>query len=179
MIAWRNGLKIVNFHSPAVVGWAKMALQVVLGAIFLWHFFMPTHEALIIVSNAQAKEATKRVIGGPCEYQSYPGQATIASIRKIVRSENVSEPSYESYEVIFTFSTKEKVKETYGRVQGKRFRLKLANSWHPGPKFLKKYAIEEWKRFDCTLNVITKGSCTPTVFEFPTIDLADYFEALR
>jgi len=52
----------------------------------------------------------------------------------------------------------------------------LKNSGYPGPKFLEKYGIEAGKSFECHLKVIVKGTCTPILFEFPTIDLRDYFE---
>ena len=52
----------------------------------------------------------------------------------------------------------------------------LTNSWYPGPEFIEKYGIEVDKQFDCSLQLITKGTCTPVIFEFRQIDAADYFE---
>ena len=51
------------------------------------------------------------------------------------------------------------------------------NSWYPGPRFLERYGIAAGKSFACTLNVISQGTCTPTVFDFQGIDRADYFES--
>ncbi len=47
---------------------------------------------------------------------------------------------------------------------------------YPGPQFLEKYGIGVGKVFDCYLKVIIKGTCTPMLFEFPSIRLDDYFE---
>jgi|GEM_PF-970479 len=122
---------------------------------------------------------TPRVSGGPCEYKIYKGLARIISIRKKEMPKGYGGPSHESYEVKFSFSTEEEIKEAHGKVEGREYTLKLTNSWYPGPKFLKKYGIEEGKSFDCDLKVITKGTCSPVLFDFPTIDLSDYFESRR
>ena len=79
--------------------------------------------------------------------------------------------------VKFSFFTEEEIKEAHGKVEGKEFLLTLANSWYPGPKFLRKYGIEVDRSFDCYLKVITKGTCTPILFDFPAINLSDYFES--
>lgn len=54
--------------------------------------------------------------------------------------------------------------------------LRLKNSWYPGPRFIKKYAIAPGKSFACTLRIITRGTCTPILFDLPKIDTADYSE---
>lgn len=109
------------------------------------------------------------VIGGQCEYKKYKGQAKIVSISK-------REAPEDGYEVRFSFHTDETVKERHGQVEGKEHLLLLENSSYPGPKFLRKYRIKVGKRFVCYLKVITRGTCTPVLFDFPTIDLGDYFE---
>jgi hypothetical protein len=113
-------------------------------------------------------ESTKKpVFGGQCEYNKYRGQAKIISVRK-------KDLPNESYEVKFCFHTDEIIAEAYGQVEGKEYLLLLDNSSYPGFKFLNKYGIENGKYFDCYLKVITRGTCTPILFDFPTIDLSDY-----
>ena len=120
---------------------------------------------------------TQRVVGGPCEYKSYRGIATITSVRE---TKEDPEPrgglSCQGHVVRFSFSSDEKIEESYGNVEGKEYTLKLKNSWNPGAKFLKKYGIEAGRNFECYLKVITRGTCAPVLFDFPTIDLGDYFE---
>ena len=132
-----------------------------------------------ISSEGSAGNVTPIVTGGPCEYRIYDGEARIISIRRKELPTGYGGPSHESYEVKFSFSAEEAIKEAHGKVEGKQYTLKLTNSWYPGPKFLEKYGIEEGKSFDCYLKVITKGTCTPVIFDFPTIDLSDYFESRR
>ena len=123
------------------------------------------------------KMQTQRVVGGPCEYKSYGGIATITSVRETKEgSESRGGHPYQGHEVRFTFFPDEKIEKSYSSVEGKEYTLKLTNSWNPGAKFLKKYGIEESRNFECYLKVITKGTCTPVLFDFPTIDLSDYFE---
>jgi len=112
---------------------------------------------------------SKPVVGGQCKYRKYRGLAQIVCIRKRgVRNKD--------YEVRFSFHTDEIVKERHGHVEGKEYLLLLENSTYPGPEFLRKYGIEVGKHFNCYLKVITRGTCTPVLFDFPTIDLGDYFE---
>lgn len=118
-------------------------------------------------------------VGGLCEYSKYKGKAIIVSIIPKTSSDYSAGPLYEGYEVKFRFVAEEEIKETHGKIEGKEYVLTLTNSWYPGPKFLRKYGIEEGKRFDCFLHVITKGVCTPIMFDFPAIDRSDYFEIER
>ena len=109
--------------------------------------------------------------------ERYEGIARIVSVQKKEMPKGYRGPSHESYEVKFSFSAEEKIKEPHGRVEVKEHTLKLTNSWYPGPKFLRKYGIEVDRSFDCYLKVITKGTCTPILFDFPAINLSDYFES--
>jgi hypothetical protein len=111
--------------------------------------------------------------GGPCAYKKYRGRAKIISIKP--KHEN-SGYSHEIFEVKFAFTPDRKVDEPFAQTDGKQFELQLTNSWYPGPRFLKKYGIEVGKEFDCYMKVITRGTCTPVIFEFPSIKLDDYFE---
>lgn len=117
------------------------------------------------------KVSKERLVGGQCEYKQYEGHAKIISITKIADS-----ISYlpERYEVKFIFTPEREIKESFAQTEGREFLLMLSNSSYPGPKFLKKYGIEIDRVFDCYLRVITKGTCTPILFEFPSIRLDDY-----
>ena len=133
-----------------------------------------------VVSGTDRGEETRRqrVLGGPCEYKSYRGVATITSVRETEEGpESRGGSPCQGYVVRFSFSPDEKIEESYGNVEGKEYTLKLKNSWNPGAKFLKKYEIEEGRNFGCCLKVIIRGTCTPVLFDFPTIDLGDYFES--
>lgn len=127
----------------------------------------------------RAENVTPRVSGGPCEYKIYKGTAEIISIHKKEMPKDYGGPSHESYEVKFSYHTDEYIKEAHGKVEGKEHVLLLTNSWYPGPRFLHKYGIAVGKNFDCHLKVITKGPCTPVIFDFPAIDLSDYFESRK
>lgn len=125
---------------------------------------------------AMDERAERRVVGGPCQYKAYPGRAAILLVRKQEGSAQVGTPAADAYEVKFSFTPDEKIEEAWVQVEGKEHLLLLANSTFPGPGFLKKYGIEAGKCFECYVKVITRGTCTPVLFDFPTIDLSDYSE---
>ena len=127
------------------------------------------------VVDSAAEKSAPRVVGGPCEYRQYKGRAMIVSVRKKEMCKNYGEPSVK-YEVKYSFFSEEEIEETYGQVEGREYILMLTNSRYPGPEFLEKYGIEAGKSFECYLKVITRGTCTPVLFDFPTIDLGDCFE---
>jgi len=151
--------------------------RVRIGILFFWIILTIVDCAgSMRAMDLEAEKSALRVAGGLCEYKQYNGKATIISICKKELLNHYGGPSYESYEVKFSFSSDEKIREAYAKVEGKEYVLMLTNSWYPGPKFLQKYDIEVGKSFNCYLKVITKGTCTPIIFDFPTIDLSDYFE---
>jgi hypothetical protein len=125
---------------------------------------------------AMEKHDERHVVGGPCHYKSYPGQATILSVQKREGPARGNGRVGKEYEVKFSFTPADDIEEDWVRVEGKGYLLMLTNSRHPGPAFLKRYGIEPGKRFECDLKVITRGTCTPVLFDFPTIDLSDFFE---
>ena len=129
----------------------------------------------------ETEKQTPPVVGGPCQYKQYQGTATIISIykkemAKKARDSPYGGPFYQRYKVMFSFSPDQEIEEAWAQVEGRQFLLMLNNSHYPGPKFLEKYGIKQGKTFDCYLKVITKGTCTPVLIEFPTINLSDYFE---
>ena len=113
------------------------------------------------------------LVGGPCDYRKYKGHAKIESITLKKQQKNYT---HEVYEVKYSFIPDQIIEEPFARPEGKEFVLLLKNSAYPGSKFLKKYDIRVGRIFKCTMNVITKGTCTPVIFEFPTIRLDDYIE---
>jgi len=129
--------------------------------------------SLIWVPSAYAEDklGEKPLVGGQCEYKQYEGTAEIISMTKIARS--IHDP-HERDEVKFKFVPYKRIEETFARTEGREFLLMLSNSSYPGQRFLEKYGIEVGKVFDCHLKVITKGTCTPVLFEFPSIKLDDY-----
>jgi hypothetical protein len=114
--------------------------------------------------------------GGPCHYHAYPGVCRVTSVRQIESNQDHGELPYLGYEVQFTFHTEERIEPHHSQLLKIDYHLRLTNSWPPGPRYLKKYGITEGKSFDCRLQVIVKGTCTPILFEFPAIDRSDYFE---
>lgn len=119
-------------------------------------------------------------IGGACSYAAYPGTCRIVAVGKtpasIAQRTIVGGPGYEGFEVTFAYASTGAAPPAAAQ---RSHRLTLTNSWYPGAKFLAKYDIRPGQHFACTLKVITRGACTPLLFDFPTVDRSDYFETGR
>ena len=120
---------------------------------------------------AGERSPSNRIVGGPCEYREYTGKATVVSVRPRELRDRDPRPNYEQYEVRFIFHPDEAIRERHGQVEGREFLLVQRNSRYPGPAFLRKYGIEEGTVLDGSVKVITKGTCTPVLFDFPLINL--------
>jgi len=112
-------------------------------------------------------------VGGECEYERFECKAKITSITQRPSLRNTDHTSYEVKFTVFSISLP--LGEKAG-IEGREFLLLLNNSTYPGPRYLKKYDISVGKIFNCYYHAITRGTCTPAIFDFPDIKLDDYFE---
>ena len=127
------------------------------------------------VSCAETKTHEKgRVVGGPCNYKSYAGTAEVIRIEKAYPKSQDGKKNTDGYDVHFVFHPETALQEKYARVEEKSHTLLLTNGSRPTMGFLKKYGIKTGNMLPCELMVIVKGTCTPMLFKFPTVDLTDY-----
>ncbi|NDY55353.1 hypothetical protein G3N56_01155 [Desulfovibrio sulfodismutans] len=115
-------------------------------------------------------------VGGPCTYADHPGTATILAVSPATPDKDVPTPPYPGLTVTYAFAPVGPLPPQASRLAGKVQTMTLVNGWPPGPRFLEKYGIRPGAALPCVLRVIQSGTCTPLLFEFPGIDLADYFE---
>ena len=140
---------------------------------------------LCCCSRMEAKmsnEGTGFSEGGPCTYTSYEGRADIVRVMQspasLAQAKVIGGPGYGGYEVWFRFVPKSGISNrAIGPIIGREHLFVLHNSWYVGPRYLKKYGIQQGKTYPCVLKVIEEGTCAPVVFEFKTIDSRDYFES--
>jgi hypothetical protein len=118
---------------------------------------------VLSVNCVYASSSSKQIVGGPCTYKQYRGNAQIVSV---IPGQNNSG----GYEVKFLFYSKKSVKEEFAMGKDKRWLLIMNDFSDPSEDFVKKYDIQSGKRFPCIMKVITKGTCTPVMFDFPTLD---------
>jgi hypothetical protein len=133
-------------------------------------------EGMVLLAQRGTENSQLQIVGGPCQYKSYPGRAEIISVRKVEPGPVQGAPPYDPFEVKFSFRSDGKIEEPRAQVEDKEHLLTLTNSFYPGTRFLQKYGITVGQVFDCNLMVIQQGTCTPVIFDFPSIDLSDYFE---
>ena len=136
-------------------------------------------------SNGRAmppKTPNPRQFGGECVYNVYDGLATITRVEKTERSRNQANtpggPGYEGYEVSYVISLREPIVETWAKhVVTKEYPFTLKNSWYPGERYLEKYGLHVGEELPIQVQIITRGTCTPVILEFQTVDREDYFES--
>jgi hypothetical protein len=117
--------------------------------------------ALPGIGCSMTSSETKRgpMVGGPCEYRSYPGQAEIVSMTPAAGGR---------FDVRFRFIPDGAVEGVLGQSALERtFPLLPGGETPPDRAFIEKNAIRPGTRQPCTLKVITRGTCTPILFEFP------------
>lgn len=124
------------------------------------------------------------IVGGPCSYDAINGSCKITTITQTDDSKKQAEitggPGYAGYDVKFSF-TPSNAAELKGKesMLRKENTLMLTNSWYPGQEYLVKYNIKDNAVFDCELDLINKGTCTPVIYKFDNIDTTDYFETKK
>lgn len=145
--------------------------------------------ALSALAIADARSSGDRIrapsrprFGGPCDYTRHPGTATIVRVLQTAPARDQASAQggagYAGYEVWFTFSPRVELEgELARRAASGEHLFQLANSWYPGPRYLEKYHVAPGASFDCELLVISRGTCTPTLFDIPAMPKDDYFES--
>ena len=102
--------------------------------------------------------------GGPCEYHRYEGSAEITSLRKTIDPYRKGE---ERWEVKFRFVPTQEIKESFAQVTSREFLLEINQSSHVSSEFIERHGVQVGKSFHGFILVITRGTCTPVLFEFP------------
>jgi len=131
-------------------------------------FIMPLFVFFILFACAWAQPEHEggRLVGGPCQYKSYPGQATILSITE---SHTGDQSKIPRFDVKFSFTPQAKIEESFVRVEEKAFNLYGNNFQYPDQQFLTTHNIQVGNLLDGSLQVITSGTCSPVLFEFPAL----------
>lgn len=133
---------------------------------YLLLLLIPFLFAMIEKPSSRAEDEKKEAprAGGPCEYHRYEGRAEITSLQKTVDPYKKGE---ESYEVKFRFIPNQEIKESFARVAGREFLLEINQSSYISREFIERHGVQIGKTFHGYLLAITRGTCTPVLFEFP------------
>lgn len=115
---------------------------------------------------ADDRREEPRRVGGPCEYHRYQGRAEITSVRKVDNPQN--QPG-EKYEVRFKFTPNQEIKESFVQVENREFLLEVNYTSSLSQEFIEQHNIRPGSLFDGYLQAIVKGTCTPVLFEFPSL----------
>lgn len=75
-----------------------------------------------------------------------------------------------AFEVMFAFHPQEVIQEEFAKTKDRQWPMVLNDLSDPRENLLKQHGIKPGKRIPCIMKVIIKGTCTPVLFDFPTID---------
>lgn len=117
-----------------------------------------------VIHSSEAAEQTSSMVGGPCEYRDYPGEAEVLSVARIGGKQD-RRP--DEYEVKCRFHPRRPIEEPFAQVSAREFRLLVENDENPGQRFIDKHDLKVGKRIPCVLRAIVQGTCTPILYEFP------------
>jgi hypothetical protein len=134
----------------------------------LMFFLVGCAVGLTVLASA-AKAQT--LVGGPCQYADFPGQATVTAVGP--QAEPDQGLSYAGLAVTFTFAPDRPIAGEPLYVPGKVHHLTLAGGRAPGQRFVDKYKLRPGLVLPCRLRIIRQGTCTPVLFDFPGLDLAN------
>jgi hypothetical protein len=133
---------------------------------YLLLLIIPFLFTMIETSSSRSEEEEKEAprAGGPCEYHRYEGRAEITSLQKTV---DPYKKAKECWEAKFRFIPDQEVKESFAQVAGKEFLLEISQSSYLSPEFIKLHDVQIGRTLHGYLLAITRGTCTPVLFEFP------------
>jgi hypothetical protein len=129
--------------------------------------------ALVLALAPVTLAGQKHLLGGPCDYDAYPGKALITLSQTRPLEPHEPSPGYQPYKVMFTFSPDAPMPPGLAN-PGREYRFTLTDGSDPGPKFIAKYKLKAGMTRPCVLQIIKKGTCSPIVFAFPGLDSNDH-----
>jgi len=151
MMSRQNQLRIIKMTFPLF----SLAVSLVLG--------------LVMSDSAGCKEVP--AVGGKCVYKVYKGTAVITEVSV---SDHEGNKGQRFCRVKFVFTSSEPIKEPFAQVEDREFDLVSSDFSSLSESFLHKYRIKQGSIVNCDLHVITQGTCTPVLFEFPELNRDEY-----
>jgi hypothetical protein len=130
--------------------------------LFLIPFLLANIEETSLCAGVPKTETPRA--GGPCEYHRYEGLAEVTSLRKTV---DPYRQGKESWEVKFRFIPTVAIRESFAQTADREFLLEISQSSYLSREFIEQHGVQIGSAFHGYLLAITRGTCTPVLFEFP------------
>ncbi|MEN6474048.1 MAG: hypothetical protein ABFD81_08545 [Syntrophaceae bacterium] len=118
---------------------------------------------------AGSAESAPSIVGGPCAYRDIPGWARIVSIQKASRQ--ASNCPNNPVVVRFDFIPAD---PKLAFKQAQDLTLTVGAGMNPARSYVAAKGIVKGKTYRCVRREIIKGTCTPVLYAFPTINLKDF-----
>ena len=125
----------------------------------------------IMVACAPGKSQT---VGGPCTYNKIPGVITIIALESAPGNENNCK---DAVKVVFRFTPTDPAAEkkyAFPNWSDEKQVFTVGGGTNPNRDWVKSKGMTVGAKFEASRNEILSGTCTPVVFEFMSIDVADF-----
>jgi hypothetical protein len=117
---------------------------------------------------------TLAIIGGPCYYQSYEGQAVITDIFPAAPGQYNCKNAVEVRFAFIPADSTAPQRYLYPNVPDMWPKLTVGAGMNPSSQWVTAKNIYKGMRFPCERRERTMGACSPVEFVFPTIDFSDW-----
>lgn len=126
---------------------------------------------IFLVTKNRPNPVVHEIVGGPCEYMDIKGKATVVSVSDYKYPNGDAFCKGPRFEVELSFKSNDA--NPVDMTKYGRFGLYMSNGCRPGSAFVNKYEIATGKQFNCVLKIITKGTCTPRIYELEGVEMHD------
>lgn len=106
-------------------------------------------------------------VGGPCEYTDIPGTAHILSVTPLPPDKGPN--AQRLMRVLFSFAPQASFPPQAAQVLSRSHELRRPLGNELTDEEVRTADIRQGGELACTLKIIRSGTCTPIIFEFPTL----------
>ncbi len=124
-----------------------------------------TYCSTLVLLASVAVSGCDTITGGPCTYDDTPGTATIASVEDADPADNNC--ANDPVEVVFDFAPDD---PGAADLAATGLRLTIAGGANPPLAWVEDEGLTEGSAHDVIRRDITRGTCTPVLYEFLNVD---------
>lgn len=154
--------------------WICVLVVVIAGAAgFVW-WYQGYSRQPVTGTNQAATQNNNQLIGGPCTYASYPGTCKITAV-ETVSDQPAGGNDGAKLKFTFALNKGETITQSGFELASGKVYEKMAARNGAGDKVgwqacLDEFQIRPGMTYDCTLQAITAGTCTPEIYKFKDLD---------
>ncbi len=154
--------------------WLAVLIVIIAGVAGFLVWYQGYSKPAVSPANTAINNNGSQMVGGPCGYAQYPGVCKVTALEE-ASDQPAGSNSGASIKFTFTLNKGETITQagfelTPGKIYQKTLALNGAGDKVGSQACLDEFKIRQNQTYDCTLEVITSGTCTPEIFKFKNID---------